>query len=60
VKPHVFHPEADAEYAEAAQHYFDRGENLGGRFFDESSARSMKSEHRLLNSALTIHRLDET
>ncbi len=35
MKSHVFHPEADAEYAEAALYYAERGENLGGRFYDE-------------------------
>jgi toxin ParE1/3/4 len=35
VKPHVFHPEADAEYAEAARHYADISPALGGRFYDE-------------------------
>ncbi len=33
--PHVFHPEADAEYAEAAAYYAERGTELGGRFYDE-------------------------
>jgi toxin ParE1/3/4 len=35
VKPHVFHPEAEAEYAEAAGFYARIGPELGGRFFDE-------------------------
>jgi hypothetical protein len=35
VKPHVFHPEADAEYAEAAERYAGYGLELGGRFYDE-------------------------
>jgi toxin ParE1/3/4 len=35
VKPHVFHPEADAEYADAAQYYAGCGADLGGRFYDE-------------------------
>jgi toxin ParE1/3/4 len=35
VKPHVFHPEADTEYAEAAQHYAEISPTLGGRFYDE-------------------------
>jgi toxin ParE1/3/4 len=35
VKPHVFHPEADAEYAAAAAYYAERGSELGLRFFDE-------------------------
>lgn len=35
MKPHVFHPEADAEYADAAQYNAECGEDLGGRFYDE-------------------------
>jgi plasmid stabilization system protein ParE len=35
VKPHAFHPEADAEYAEAARFYTEIQPELGGRFFDE-------------------------
>jgi len=35
VKPLVFHPEAEAEYADAASHYTDIDPELGGRFFDE-------------------------
>jgi len=36
VKPHAFHPEADAEYAEAAAYYAKQGgPGLGGRFYDE-------------------------
>jgi len=38
VKPHAFHPEADAEYAEAAQHYAQIQPDLGGRFYDEIEA----------------------
>ena len=35
MKPHSLHPEADQEYAEAAQHYADISPELGGRFYDE-------------------------
>ena len=35
MKPHALHPEADQEYAEAAQHYAGVSPELGGRFFDE-------------------------
>ena len=35
VKPHVFHPAADAEYAEAATYYSSISPELGGRFYDE-------------------------
>jgi plasmid stabilization system protein ParE len=35
VKPHLFHPEADAEYADSALYYAEHGEDLGGRFYDE-------------------------
>lgn len=35
MKPHAFHPEADAEYAEAAGYYARTDSDLGGRFFEE-------------------------
>jgi hypothetical protein len=35
VKAHRFHPEADAEYAEAAEYYAAIQAELGGRFYDE-------------------------
>ena len=35
MKSHTFHPEADAEYGEAAAHYAKIGPELGGRFYDE-------------------------
>ena len=35
MKPHALHPEADEEYAEAAQHFADISPELGGRFYDE-------------------------
>lgn len=35
MKPHAFHPEADAEYAESAETYAGYGAELGGRFYDE-------------------------
>ncbi len=35
MKPHIFHPEADAEYAAAALYYAGLDPELGGRFFDE-------------------------
>ncbi len=35
MKPHAFHPEADAEYAAAAEQYAGLGLELGGRFYDE-------------------------
>lgn len=35
MKSHALHPEADQEYAEAAQHYADISQELGGRFYDE-------------------------
>jgi plasmid stabilization system protein ParE len=34
VKPHVLHPEANQEYAEAAQHFAGVDPELGGRFYD--------------------------
>ena len=38
MKPHLFHPEADAEYAEAARFYAGIRPELGGRFYDEIEA----------------------
>ena len=35
MKPHVFHPAADAEYAEAAAYFSRVSPELGGRFYDE-------------------------
>ena len=35
MKPHAFHPEADEEYAEAAQRYAEVSPELAGRFYDE-------------------------
>ncbi len=35
MKPHLFHPEADAEYAAAARFYTEIQPELGGRFYDE-------------------------
>jgi len=35
VKPHVFHPAAEAEYAHAAAYYASINPELGGRFYDE-------------------------
>lgn len=35
MKPHVFHPAAAAEYAEAATYYAGIDPELGGRFYDE-------------------------
>ena len=35
MKAHVFHPEADTEYAHAAAYYTELSAGLGGRFYDE-------------------------
>lgn len=35
MKPVVFHPAADAEYAAAAAWYAEQGAGLGGRFYEE-------------------------
>ena len=35
MKPHGFHREAEAEYAEAAGYYAKIDPTLGGRFYDE-------------------------
>jgi plasmid stabilization system protein ParE len=35
VKPHVFHPEAEQEYTEAARYYARIDPELAWRFFDE-------------------------
>ncbi len=38
MKTHAFHPEADAEYAEAAKYYAQIRPELGGRYYDEIEA----------------------
>jgi len=35
MKPRVIHPEADAEFTAAAEHYTAISPGLGGRFYDE-------------------------
>lgn len=35
MKPHAFHPAAEAEYTEAARYYADIGPELAGRFYDD-------------------------
>ena len=35
MKRHLLHPEADAEFIEALQHYAAISPELGGRFYDE-------------------------
>ena len=35
MKPHAFHPEAEQEYADAANYYTQIYPELGGRFYDE-------------------------
>ena len=35
MKPHAFHPEAAAEYADTANYYAHVSLELGGRFYDE-------------------------
>jgi hypothetical protein len=35
VKRHSFHPEAEQEYADAANYYFRINPELAGRFYDE-------------------------
>ena len=35
MKPHVFHPGAEAEYTAAAEYYASIDSELGGRFYDE-------------------------
>ncbi len=35
MKPHALHPEAEAEYEEAALHYTAVTPDLGGQFYDE-------------------------
>ncbi len=35
MKPHVFHPDADAEYGEAARFYALIDQELGARFYEE-------------------------
>lgn len=60
MKPHTFHPEADAEYAEAALYYAERGEGLGGRFYDEierviAEIKSAPHRFRLFDSPARRH-----
>ena len=35
MKPHIFHPSAVAEYADAAEYYSTIDPELSGRFYDE-------------------------
>ena len=35
MKPYAFHPQADEEYAQAAQYYTAIAPELGARFYDE-------------------------
>ncbi len=35
MKPHIFHPDAQTEYIEAARYYASIKPELGGRFYDE-------------------------
>ena len=35
MKPHAFHPAADEEYTQAAEHYADINPELGRRFYDQ-------------------------
>ena len=35
MKPHIFHPDAGAEYTSAVQYYADIAPELGNRFHDE-------------------------
>ena len=35
MKPHAFHPDAEVEYLQAAQHYAAIDSSLAGRFYDE-------------------------
>ncbi len=35
MKPAIFHPEADDEFAAAITYYAGQGEGLGDRFYDE-------------------------
>ena len=35
MKRHLFHPEAEKEYADAANYYFRINPELAGRFYDE-------------------------
>jgi plasmid stabilization system protein ParE len=45
LKPHVFHPAAAAEYADAAEYYAAIQMELGGRFYDEIE-RLIEDVHR--------------
>ena len=39
MKPHVFHPEAEEEYADAVQYYADIASTLGNQFYEEIERR---------------------
>lgn len=57
MKPHRFHPEAVVEYVEAARYYAERGEDLGGRFYDEIERVIAEIRTALNASVSTIHQL---
>lgn len=60
MKPYAFHPEADKEYAEAAEYYFCINSELGGRFYDEleqliRDIRSQPDRFRFFDSPVRRH-----
>ena len=52
MKPAIFHPEADDEFAAAIEYYAKRGDSLGERFYEE--VRQLTAE---IEAAPHLHRL---
>ena len=60
MKPHAFHPEANEEYAEAAEYYANISPKLGARFHDEieeliAEACTLPKAYRLIRSPVRRH-----
>lgn len=60
MKPHGFHREADAEYAEAAEHYAGLGAELGGRFYDEIERRGESAAPNQNTATPLLGRISQT
>jgi plasmid stabilization system protein ParE len=60
VKRHVFHPEAEQEYTDAANWYFRISPELAGRFYDEVErlileVRTQPQRFRIFDSTVRRH-----
>ncbi|MBW7895833.1 MAG: type II toxin-antitoxin system RelE/ParE family toxin [Opitutaceae bacterium] len=60
MKPAIFHPEADDEFADAIAYYAGRGEGLGERFYEEMLLLTAQIEaaprlHRLWRHGIRRH-----